>query len=539
MASSAKLRKYDPVSINVAILPDDDRCRKQKYWRISQVGGDRKVSVEHADSEGSAPDYRRSSRRDYDKIIYTSAWRRLAGVTQVVSPDGEDEPLHNRLTHSEKVSQTAWSIGANIINDSDLETRKIIARHGGLDLDMVSAAALAHDLGHSPFGHVGESALDLWGGEHGLADGFEGNAQSFRIVTRLARWRSDKGGLKMRLGTLAAITKYPWIRGADFPEFTGPDNPEKRENFLSSLAERRESTRNDINAYRFWGKYGAYRTDEELLIKARSWMPEAFTAQDGVLRYTQSLEATIMDCADDIAYALHDLEDFLDANPDSPQRVRQDLIEWQSYLHDPEYKHGGRFAILRDNLKKRNPERFSPEAYEKAVKWFQHMIFTPDSLNFYSASPETAAADLTSWALDEFLGADKFKVLEEPAWERGPLIEMDKAVWHRVTLLKAFTMEYVIKTPAIAAHQMAAKRLVRDLAEQLYEWANDDISSLPVRLKNTLVACREHEGREPTEQEIARNVIDYLCSLSDHAVASLTSLLQGPSNGVLVGRLLR
>ena len=103
MASSAKLRKYDPVSINVAILPDDDHCRKQKYCRISQVGGHKKVSVEHADSEGSDPDYRRGSRRDYDKIIYTSAWRRLAGVTQVVSPDGEDEPLHNRLTHSKKV----------------------------------------------------------------------------------------------------------------------------------------------------------------------------------------------------------------------------------------------------------------------------------------------------------------------------------------------------------------------------------------------------------------------------------------------------
>ena len=171
-------------SINVAILPTDKDCREKKYSVLHTNNSE--PYVESARRQGDSADSRRGARRDHDKIYYTSAWRRLAGVTQVISPDGEESPLHTRLTHSEKVALTAWSIGSNLINTQNEEIKHRIANHGGLDLDMVATAALAHDLGHPPFGHVGETELDSWGATHGLEDGFEGNAQTFRILTRLA-----------------------------------------------------------------------------------------------------------------------------------------------------------------------------------------------------------------------------------------------------------------------------------------------------------------------------------------------------------------
>ena len=111
---------------------------------------------------------------------YASAFARLAEVTQVVSAD-KGYVFHNRLTHSLKVAQLARRLAEKLKAEQPNAVRKL----GGLDPDVAEAAALAHDLGHPPFGHLAEEALDELCREHGLTDGFEGNAQSFRIVTKL------------------------------------------------------------------------------------------------------------------------------------------------------------------------------------------------------------------------------------------------------------------------------------------------------------------------------------------------------------------
>ena len=227
-------------SINVAILPKNKDCREKKYSVLHTNNSD--PYVESALRQGDSTDSRRGARRDHDKIYYTSAWRRLAGVTQVISPDGEESPLHTRLTHSEKVALTAWSIGSNLINAQNEEIKHRIANHGGLDLDMVATAALAHDLGHPPFGHVGETELDSWGATHGLEDGFEGNAQTFRILTRLARWHPHYPGLKLRLGTLSAVLKYPWTRGSNLDIAPLPSS-EKIDLFIEEINRRREKSK--------------------------------------------------------------------------------------------------------------------------------------------------------------------------------------------------------------------------------------------------------------------------------------------------------
>ena len=166
-------------SVLIAIMPDDPGCMDKKYSTLS--------------GQPAKKDHRRPSRKDRDKILYSQSWRRLAGITQVVSPDGEDLVLHNRLTHSEKVAQVAWSIGSNIIKQASENDIKKVEKLGGLDLDIVEAAAMAHDLGHPPFGHLGETVLDKFAIREGVIDGYEGNAQTLRILSRLARWTRHVG----------------------------------------------------------------------------------------------------------------------------------------------------------------------------------------------------------------------------------------------------------------------------------------------------------------------------------------------------------
>jgi dGTPase len=128
-------------------------------------------------------DQREHYQRDRDRILYASAFRRLAEVTQVVSP-AEGEVFHNRLTHTLKVAQVALRLAEMLLNRKGGAKRA--EAWGGINPDVVEAAALAHNLGHPPFGHVAEDELNHLVSRLAGADGFEGNAQSFRIVTKLA-----------------------------------------------------------------------------------------------------------------------------------------------------------------------------------------------------------------------------------------------------------------------------------------------------------------------------------------------------------------
>jgi dGTP triphosphohydrolase len=158
--------------------------------------------------DASERDIRTPGQTDRDRILYTSAFRRLAGVTQVVGPL-EGHIFHNRLTHTIEVAQIARRLAERL---RELDPNGV-ARFGGVDPDVVEAAAFAHDLGHPPFGHIAEHTLDQLAIDNGAPDGFEGNAQSFRIVTRLAAHRTGYKGLNLTRATLNAVLKYPWFRG--------------------------------------------------------------------------------------------------------------------------------------------------------------------------------------------------------------------------------------------------------------------------------------------------------------------------------------
>lgn len=264
---------------------------------------------------------------DKDRVFYSREFRRLSGVTQVIPPQ-TGFLFHDRLTHSLKVAQVAETLARRLIHKHKTGTVRSGRIEDWISPDHCYVAGLAHDIGHPPFGHAGEHQLqtmfeklpDVWVAQaqavgdlppaearatrEGLAAlcarSFEGNAQSTRIVASLSVRRQDPHGLNLTLRSLAAIAKYPWLRNqhpVNVPKLS------KKWSFYSDEA----SVLEELTTERF------IRTD---------------TAANGaVQRVHRWIEAEIMDWADDITYAVHDVEDFFRAGMLPLHRVRAGLLD--------------------------------------------------------------------------------------------------------------------------------------------------------------------------------------------------------------------
>ena len=422
-------------------------------------------------------DYRSKAEIDRDRVLYASAFARLAEVTQVVSAD-RGYVFHNRLTHSLKVAQLARRMAQRLISKQPAEVQAI----GGLDPDVAEAAALAHDLGHPPHGHIAEQELNRLAKAAGLSDGFEGNAQSFRIVTKLAVSdaieaeddKKDSGdgtkkrlrGLNLTRATLNAILKYPWLHA---------DNKDKP------------------------GKWGAYDAEREIF----QWTREGYDLH----RFSKSTEAELMDWADDITYAVHDLSDFYSAGqiPLDQLADGNDRSERQAFFDKV-------FARCTD---------LAPRRAELEKIFFEVLEFFPLDRRYEGTRKQrTALWQFGTVLISRYVEAIK---LVSPASEAGPVVQIESYALDEIRMLKELTWHYVILNNELATVQFGQRQAVRHVFETMMKASESEETwnLFPPLYQEELDDARDNGLLQK------RIVVDYVASMTEHELARIHTALTG------------
>lgn len=469
---------------------------EQKQLREDRLDGPR--------SEASRKgDHRSESRRDIDRAIYVAPWRRLGAVTQIVTPPDGQPTFHTRLTHSEKVAQVARSIAARILLDT--QNHAALCNLGGYSSEVCYAAGLLHDIGHPPFGHIGENTLrDFAKNQLKLPDAFEGNAQTMRIITTGKHLSHAHEGLDLTNATLAAVAKYPWPRSREHGHF--------------------RST-----------KWSYYDSEYPLHTTIRRWLPQSLGDDQ------QTLEASTMDTADDITYALHDLEDFLFAGRLHIPEIVEELSAYATKAEAGEQRapelQDNTFTRLGKRLATQTPSPYSPPKFLTAVKAVRTW------LSGFDSSP---VSDLQDSRLGEFRHQFSQKVSHYigevsfshvPLWHDGPHIGLDNDAWHEVQILKEITKKHIIKRTDIALLQRGQSQILEAICHDLERWRLEDAERLPRSLLNGLqISEAQLSGDLPAGRGLnhadrggrpQRAILDYICTLSDNQCIALYKKLRG------------
>ena len=482
-------------------------------------------------------------RADRDRIVGSPFFARLGGVTQVVSAAGSG-PLHNRLTHSLKVAQVARAIAERLLGSSD--SAELVGKLGGLDADVTEAAALAHDLGHPPFGHLGEQALDrLARHRFGLADGFEGNAQTFRILTTTDVRGPARVGLDLTAAVRAAVLKYPWAR------LHWPDpHPSTMRVPPRGAAEPADVPGTGSS------KFSTYATELDDVEQARA----PFVGR--LEPWQQTVEASVMDTADDIAYAIHDLQDFHRIGVLQHAPVAAELGGWLWHALDLAGEGDAAFAaqarrpgrsleLLRRRMHAKDSWMADDDAFADAVARVRAELVDELLATAFDGSVEAEQAMAAFSARWTSRLVDGVMVLPSPTTRAGH-VTLRPAQWHEVQVLKFVHRQFVLLRPELALHQRGQASLLTTLVDALDAWLGDrdEFSRLPRRLHDLVELAHaefsEIATRDPdllvgaTGEPVigadavrglarGRAVIDFVASLTDKQAVTLLDALAGRS----------
>jgi len=442
----------------------------------------------------SQRDQRNPFQLDRDRILYSSAFRRLAGVTQVVSP-GEGEVFHSRLTHTLKVAQIARRLTEMFLDRDKRDNTTLAEQWGGIDPEVVEAAALAHDLGHPPFGHIAEDELNHLVAEAShrarprkrksrrpdAEEGYEGNAQAFRILTCLSVRRPETMyGLDLTRATLNATLKYPCIW------------PEKKGEY----------------------KYGAYASEKQAFDFAR-----ANHANDS----SRSIEAQIMDWADDIAYSVYDTEDF----------YRAGLIPLERLAVNPKERSYFRTEAIRRRASTAEPFEWSIEFQDIFDQFFNSVKLREPFGG--TRSQHEALYEFTSSAINTFVQGTS---LQPPKGHRNDGLKIDPVYRTQIVLLKELTWCYVINNPALAALQHGQRKAIRTLFEVFNDAAaTGNWSLFPPLFREQGVELAKQDDWSDARR--ARLVADTIAAMTDEQALRLYQRLCGHTLGSVLDPIVR
>lgn len=397
---------------------------------------------------------RTSFERDRARVVHAAASRRLAAKTQVVGPQTDDF-VRNRLTHSLEVAQVA----------------RDLSRALGSQPDIAETAALAHDLGHPPFGHNGERALAELSESCG---GFEGNAQTLRLLTRLEAKSFDADGrsvgLNLTRATLDACTKYPWPRSlGTVPGGVHADG-----------------------SPRVVTKFGVYDDDRPVF----DWM------RRGAVGTRQCVEAQIMDLADDVAYSVHDVEDGVVAGRLELTHLDRDAL----------------WATVR--------EWYLPQAdddeLDEALAGLRAQLSWPTTTYDGSRRSLAALKNLTSDLIGRFCGAVQhatYAAGDGPFARYHADLVVPRQTRTEMAVLKGVAAHYVMRADDRIALMARQRELVGELVALLVPRAPDELD--PVLADD----CREAVD----DAARLRVVVDQVASLGDARAVAWHRRLSGTS----------
>lgn len=339
--------------------------------------------------------------RDRARVLHSASFRRLAGKTQVVTLDEEAIP-RTRLTHSLEVAQIARDIGL----------------HLGCDPDLVDLAGLAHDIGHPPFGHNGEAALNEIAADIG---GFEANAQNLRLLTRLEPKIVGDGqqsyGVNLTRASLDAVIKYPWQA-----------DPQRQ-------------------------KFGVYDDD----IPTFAWIREGGPGGEATC-----LESQVMDWADDVAYSVHDVEDGVAAGHIDLSRLQADRQERQQVAE----------AAARS---------YSSESAADLAQMLHSLLLLPairPRLHFErsltgAASLKQLTSELTGRFVTGAIVATQQRYGYRPLCRYEAELVIPRQLAAEVAVLKAIAFHYVIAAPSHLAGKQRQQQLLRELVPAVLDRGAD------------------------------------------------------------------
>ncbi len=520
---------------------DPRLCRRGDRWVTEpQVGGAtigpeteaarRRIMMRTA-TEGAFRD-------DLERIRFSPYFSRLAAVTQVISQGASGQVVHNRLTHTIKVTAVARAIATALRAGADSQ---LLDDLGGCDPVVVQAAASAHDLGHPPFGHLGERILDrVARTRFGLIDGFEGNAQTLRILTTLDVHGRAGNGLDLTAAVRAGVVKYPWARvGYPDPHPSDALVPPK------GAGPGPEGTGSH--------KYSAYVLDVPEL-------DQLLLAYPRILPWRQTVECCVMDIADDIAYSLHDLDDFHRAGVLQHAAVSAEFRTWirlrgdlaaadRAGLQATERRPGHSLELLRRRLHLKDSLIVDDEVFATAVgrvatDLVDGLLAVPfDS----SIASERAIGRFTSSWIAHLEGS--VVVRTDPGVRTGH-VALDRQAWHEVAVLKFVHQRFVLDRPDLAMFQRGQARLITSLVRDLESWLEDSADAIraPRRLIDLVQLATEGYFRlaqqrpelvigpngEPTSAADdlvqlgkGRGIIDYVASMTDDRAGAAAGTLAG------------